>query len=191
MCNRHLQFLPTWIKYDCFLNIFVTRQGEDPEQLFKRQLRPKFLELQAFLDRPLSLSMDRSPLERRAIGLLKAIAVRTCFGITAGALLGCECTHSICLQSVLEPGRWYCNGWYMSSGSCQRCCANASCYCRCNDVSTCSCRQYCCWRLPFLSAAVSYAGKVTFLGHSLLAGLVTDLFFCYLRSTGTMHSNRY
>ncbi len=49
--------------------------GEDPEQLLNKEIRPKLASMQAFLDRPLSLSMDRSPQARKVLGLLKAIAV--------------------------------------------------------------------------------------------------------------------
>jgi hypothetical protein len=78
------------------------RQGEDPEQLFKRQLRPKFVGLQDFLDRPLSLSMDRSPLARRALGLLKAIAVT----ITVQCRVETTDSHSW-RQLILILGREY------------------------------------------------------------------------------------
>ncbi len=72
----------------------MIEKGEDPEQFLKRQLRPKFQELQAFLDRPLSLSMDRSPFEQRAIGLLKAIAVglppgHILLAVAAALVVGC------------------------------------------------------------------------------------------------------
>jgi hypothetical protein len=50
-------------------------QREDPEQLISLVLRPKFLELQSFLDRPLSLAIDGSSIASQTLGVLKAIAV--------------------------------------------------------------------------------------------------------------------
>jgi hypothetical protein len=50
-------------------------QRDDPEQLIDLILRPKFLELQCFLDRPLSLSIDGTSVASQTLGLLKTIAV--------------------------------------------------------------------------------------------------------------------
>ncbi len=50
-------------------------QREDPEQLINLVLRPRFLELQGFLDRPLSLAIDGTSIASQTLGLLKAIAV--------------------------------------------------------------------------------------------------------------------
>ena len=44
-------------------------------QVVQRELRPRLATVQAFLDRPLSLSLERSTRTRQALGVLKAIAV--------------------------------------------------------------------------------------------------------------------
>lgn len=81
------------------------RQGEDPEQLLKRQLRPKFVGLQDFLDRPLSLSMDRSPLARRALGLLKAIAVIARAAQSLAPVRSEHARHARCAAASKMPRR--------------------------------------------------------------------------------------